>query len=81
MCTSSRAEDCGFVRLAAADREDADADADVDADADADADADGLAVTSCFLLSRGLSRESSTVASVRGKKKPDWVHHMLNGNV
>lgn len=55
VCTSSRAADCGLARLAATDRE--------------GADADGLAVTSFFLSFRGLSRESSTVASVGEETK------------
>lgn len=63
--TSSRTDGCGFARLAAADREDAGAGADVEVDADA---AD-LLVTSVFRFSRGLSRESSTVASVGEKQK------------
>lgn len=66
-CTSSREADWGLARLAAADRE--------------GVDADGLAVTSLFLSFSGLSRESSTVPSVREKKKPDWGHSKLNGNV
>lgn len=48
------------VRLAAADRE------------DADAEADGLSSTSFFLTLCGLSRESSTVASVGGEFKTTY---------
>lgn len=67
--TSSRTDGCGFARLAAADREDAGAGAGADADAEVDADAADLLVTSVFRFSRGLSRESSTVASVGEKQK------------
>lgn len=59
--TSSRAAGCGLVRLAAADRE--------DAGAAAEAEAVGFAAASLFLFSCGLSRESSTVASKRKKRK------------
>lgn len=53
--TSSKAESCCLVRLAAADRE--------------DAVAGSLAATSFFPSSRGLSTDSSTVASVGEEKK------------
>ena len=70
VCTSSRAADWGLARLAVADSE--------------GAGADGLAVTSFFLSLRGLSRESSTVASVREEKevkKPDVGHLIPYGNM
>lgn len=54
VCTSSRPAGCGLVRLAAPDEE--------------GADTDGLAAASFFLWSCGLSRESSTVASVQEEK-------------
>lgn len=54
MFTSSRVAEGDGVRLVAADRE------------DAEAEADGLSSASAFLALWGLSRESSTVASVRG---------------
>lgn len=74
-CTSSRAADFGFGRLAATDTEDAGAAAATATEAEAEAD--GFATTSRFLFSCGLSRESSTVASRREKTGTELVHHTV----
>lgn len=68
MCTSSRVAvaDCGLDRLAAANREGA-------------ADTAGLAVAGFFLSFRGLSKDSSTVASVwenKNQNDKDRLHNI-----